>query len=773
MSEDSRLTIKERWFLVAVVLCSLILRLIYLAEVRHNPFFEHPRLDALFHDIWAQGIASGDVIGNKVFFRAPFYPYFLAAFYAVFGHNYVVPRIAQHLLGILSLVVLYLLARRLFGIRTAVAATLLASFNAILIYFEGELLFDSLLVLACLIWLLIIEKCREQHSPRLWLWAGIVYGVICCIRPPFLAIAPLLFGGLAWNSFASGSGREGRRIVFALVLGCLLPILPITIRNYIVGNDLVLIAYQGGVNFFIGNNPEADGHSSMMPGPRGASWENRDETYLVEKELGHPPSPSEESWFWYKKGIQFMVDEPLQYASLLAKKAYLFWNWYEIPNNQNFYSFRKYSALLRLLPIGFWLVGPLGLLGIIMAVRERRNLFPIGFVLSYAAIMILFFVCDRFRLPIVPFLCIFGAYALVSIFDMTRRKEWRRLVTAGVMGTGCVFLVNSSLYDLGSDTRARDLLSVGIVNINTGHYADAVDNFREAAASSTIPPPNLCLNWGVAEWQLGHTPAALEKFTEELRYYPDSYGALNNISSVYLSLGKTDSAMYFGTRAIQQKPYLPKAYLTVALAYQKQHQMEDAATTLEHGLKACGENFSDGVLLLAGIDNALGRSAAAESLYSTILLAGPRSVQPSYEPDLNFVEGDLPGQDATLSRAKAMYGLGHIWAGRRALDSAVFYFHHATLLSPGYADAWADLGVALMQERRFADADSALQQALRIRPDDYLYWYNYGTLMGVQGHLSDARAAFERALSIRADFEPAREKIELIRTLSEGEVRPP
>ena len=97
----------------------------------------------------------------------------------------------------------------------------------------------------------------------------------------------------------------------------------------------------------------------------------------------------------------------------------------------------------------------------------------------------------------------------------------------------------------------------------------------------------------------------------------------------------------------------------------------------------------------------------------------------------------------------------------------------AALLSPGYADAWADLGVALMQERRFSAADSALKQALRIRPDDYLYWYNYGTLMGVQGRLSDARTAFERALSIRSDFEPAREKIELIRKLSKGEVRPP
>ena len=773
IAENGRPTIKERLFLVAVVLLGAILRLIYLLEIRHNPFFEHPRLDALFHDIWAQAIASGDVVGTKVFFRAPLYPYFLGTLYAIFGHNYLIPRIAQHILGIASLVILYLLARRWYGVRTAVVASLLASFYTVFIYFEGELLFDSMLVLACLSWLLIVERCIGTGSFRVWFVTGFVYGLICCIRPPFLAIAPIMFIGLSWRSFRQGTARVSYRIFLALVLGCLLPVLLITIRNYVVGKDVVLIAYQGGVNFFIGNNPEADGHSSMMPGPRGASWENRDETYFVERTIGHPPTPSEESWFWYRRGLQFISGAPLSYASLLMKKAYLFWNWYEIPNNQNFYTFRKYSTLLQMMPIGFWLVGPLGLLGLIITVRERRSLFPVAFVLSYAAIIILFFVCDRFRLPVVPFLCIFGAHALISLFEMARRHEWKRLLAAGALGTGCALFVNSNLYSIETDTGARDLLTLGIVNMNTGHYADAIADFEQAAVNSRIPPPNLCLNWGVAEWELGHPNKASEKFTEELLHYPDSYGALNNLSRLFLSQGKTDSALDYGTRAMHLKPYLPEAYLAVAQAYQRRQEKENAATILEAGVKACGGGFLSGEVMLAGTYNELGRIAEAESLYRQVLALRTRSPQPSYEPDLSFGEDDVTDQDVKMSKAEAMYGLGHVWVGKRNLDSSLTYFRNAVLLEPAYTDAWADLGVALMQLRRYADADSALQRAIRTSPQNYLYWYNYGTLLGLQGRLDEAKGAFERSLSIRPGFEPARQKIELTRKLSEkGGSRP-
>jgi tetratricopeptide (TPR) repeat protein len=770
----THLTSGERWFLIAIFTCAIAFRIVYILEIQNNPFFEHPRLDALFHDKWATTIASGELVGDKVFFRAPAYPYFLGMLYATFGHNYVVPRIVQHVLGALGLLALYFLARRMFGIRTAILASTLALFNPILMYFEGELLFDSLLALMCLVWLVVVERCKERPSFVRWLFVGFVFGIICCIRPLFLVIAPCVFVSLARRYFTpSSTGREGVRVLFTIALGCILPIVPITIRNYTVGHDFVLIAYQGGLNFYIGNNPEADGHSSMMPGPRGASWENRDQTYLVEKALGHPPSPSEESGFWYRKGIQFIVEHPMQYLYLLTKKAYLFWNWYEIPNNQNFYSFREYSTLLKVLPIGFWMVGPMGMLGMAMALQQRRGGLTILFITLYASVTILFFVCDRFRLPIVPLLSMFAGFALNSLFEIAQRKEWKQLLSAGVIGACSALLVNSNLFGIEKNTRARDFLALGIVELNKGNYLDAITNFEQSMEDNNPPRPNLFLNWGVAELGLGHTDRAVAKFTEELLRYPDSYGALNNLSHLYLSLGRMDSAIYFGQLAVRAKPYLPNAYIPVAQAYRNQRDLEKAASVLEQGMRACGETFMSGKLLLAGTYKELGRIDAAEPLYRRVLTQSVNPTQPSYEPDLDFVEGDLAGENKSYLRAEAMYGLGHIWTVRMNLDSSLSYFRKAVVTWPDYADAWADLGVALMQARRYNDADSALNRAISLQPQNHLYWYNYGTLLGRLGRLSEAEKAFERALSIRPDFEPARQKAELSRRLlkREGSLR--
>ncbi len=746
----------ERWFLLGLILSAFMIRLTYLLEIRENPFFTHPRLDALFHDKWAESIAAGDLVGDEVFFRAPAYPYFLGGLYAIFGHNYFVPRIVQHLIGVLSLVVLYFFVRRLCGSAAAVIASALASLYAVLVYFEGELLFDSLLMFSCLVWLLLVERSKEHPTPFNWLAVGVVYGVVCCIRPPFLAIAPFLFALLVWQQLRSGAPRAAAKTFALITLGCTFPILPITIRNYAVGHDLVLIASQGGVNFYIGNNADADGYSSMMPGRLGTSWDNRDATYMVEKALGHPPTSSEVSWFWYKKGLSFVVDEPIQYMQLILKKAYLFWNWYEIPNNQSFYSFTQYSQLLQILPVGFWCAGPIGLLGMVIALRRKHMLFHVAFVMLYSGVTIIFFVCDRFRLPIILPLCMFAGYAMISLYDRMRSKHWGWLARAGCFALCSALFVNSSLYAINKDSGARDFLSLGIVELNKRHYDTAITFFAQAAEHAAIPRPNLYLNWGVAEWERGNTQNAILKFHQELFVYPDSHGALSNLSHIYLGMGRADSAIWYGKRAIEARPYLPKPYIAVAQAYQEHNQLDSAVAVLERGLHSCDRDFLYGKSRLAWIFNFQGKTDSSEKYFKSVLEYHARPEQPSFEPDEDFSASEVMDVDKDALFSGALYGLGQLWVGRHNLDSAAFYFRMATVQRPHYGNAWANLGVALMQTRRYAAADSAFSKAIELQPANHLYWYNYGTLLGMSGRLTQARDAFTKCLSLQPDFEPAR-----------------
>ena len=748
----------EWWFVGGLFVLSLALRLIYLSQIRENPFFEHPRLDALYHDRWAQSIAAGNILGNETFFRAPFYPYLLGTLYALFGHDYFVPRLFQHLLGALSVVLVFLLARRFFDSLTAIVASLLAATYAVLIYFEGELLFESLLAFLCLLWLLCLDRARERSTMTRWLTVGFVYGLICITRPPFLVLIVPLFGYEVWRLIERNGWKTGARLALFLLLGCAVPIAPITIRNLLVGNEFVLIASQGGVNFYIGNNPTADGYSSAMPGPLGASWENRDQTYYVEKEMGRRPTPGEESWFWYRKGIEFIREQPARFAELLVKKVYLFWNGFEIPNNQSFYSFVQYSSLLEALPVDFRIVGPLALLGMVMAWTSGRSRFTILFILMYSAVIALFFVCDRYRVPVIPLLCIFGAHTILALVNLW--KAGKRQVFSTYLAIGVLFavVVNSDIYGVANTQPGGDSFSVGLVAIEKGEYEEAIKAFEQCTAAQTYVP-NLFVGWGVAELMRGNKREAVRRFRQELHYNPRSYAALANLAFVHYSDRTLDSALAYSSRAIAEKPYVPVAYIYKAQSLRLRNGMAAAEKTLRDGLKHCGDDFLYGEYLLAGMHAESGDPGVADSLYRSILQQAAMPRQPRYEPEFSYSQEGMMGESIIRLKAKAHYGLGGLFAARGQLDSSIGQFRVSTLLVPDLADAWADLGVALLQTRRYSSADSALHRALGLDSANYLYWYNYGTLLGITHRFPEAREAFERALRLRPDFAPAQEKL--------------
>ena len=69
---------ERRTLLLAIALLALVVRLIYIWQISHAPFF-HLRLgDAAEYHQWALRIVGGDWRGEGVFYQAPLYPYFLA-----------------------------------------------------------------------------------------------------------------------------------------------------------------------------------------------------------------------------------------------------------------------------------------------------------------------------------------------------------------------------------------------------------------------------------------------------------------------------------------------------------------------------------------------------------------------------------------------------------------------------------------------------------------------------------------------------------------------
>ena len=96
-----------------------------------------------------------------------------------------------------------------------------------------------------------------------------------------------------------------------MTLGCLLPIVPVTIRNQVVGDDLVLISSQAGVNFYIGNNPLSDGRTAIVPGTPGGWWEGYHATIeRAERATGRDLKPSPVSRYYFGEAFALTADPP-------------------------------------------------------------------------------------------------------------------------------------------------------------------------------------------------------------------------------------------------------------------------------------------------------------------------------------------------------------------------------------------------------------------------------------------------------------------------------
>jgi 4-amino-4-deoxy-L-arabinose transferase-like glycosyltransferase len=427
-------------FLAAVLIFStaLALRLSYLVFYAESPLFDAPGMDPGYHVDWAYDIATRSFLGTEVYFRAPLYPYLLSAFFWIFGKSsstFLIIHAVQMVIGAVNCVLLYWLSARIYGLRVGVIAGLIAALCWIFIYFEGEFLFPVLLIFLLLTAFSFLTSAVESRRISRFFAAGLFFGLFSITRPNILAFIPFL---LLWihlldrrDGLRSQSWKGAATVVAAIVL-C---VAPVTFRNYLVSGDLVLISSQGGLNFYMGNNPSSDGARAFIPGEFiGASWESgyREPIEIAEREAGRALTPSEASRFWANKGLAFLRDHPGKAFQLYIRKLRLLLNGSEIPNNRNIHFFAEYSGFLNLpFFIGFWVLAPIGIAGILFTRRDRWWWLLVGFMVVYLGSFVPFFITSRYRTTAIPFLVIMASVFLVGIYEALRGRDWKRLLRRG------------------------------------------------------------------------------------------------------------------------------------------------------------------------------------------------------------------------------------------------------------------------------------------------------------------------------------------------------
>jgi tetratricopeptide (TPR) repeat protein len=583
---------------------SAVIRFIYLFQISKTPFFPPVILDPASYHNWAQSILTDSWIGKEVFYQSPLYSYLLAGFYQVFGNSFAVVRVAQILASAFIPVLVYLISKEHFPRSVSVISGMMAALCSSL-FFKDPLGDKTLLVVfLTTLTMLLIVRAERTGRIRLWFLSGIMVGFTAMGRETILLFAAAVVLFLLIT-------RRWKKAL-PICAGIVLTIAPVTIRNYIVTKDFVLITSQAGQNFYIGNNPEATATykspSFVRPQPK---YERKDFAEWAEKETGKKSRPSEISRFYFRESMRFIRQHPGQELRLLGNKLLLIWNRYEIPDNYHYSFVKLFVPILRFPFITFGVISPLSILGLALSIRRRRK-----YVILYLAIfcyvvgILCFFLVARYRTPVIPLLIPFASYAIVSILRHIRDKRYLLRVIPALIVLAVVTNLPLSALSIRYDF-ATDYHMMGYAYKEQGELRQATKawektlqidrNYRPARfhlekamkelrvielQQGNQNSPEVLLRLGEAHKDAGQLDAALGVLRKACHLAPNNADAHNTLG-LYLAMlfdSLEQSVVYF-EKARDIAPDNPEIRGNLGSAYYKLGRTREAFREWEKALE--------------------------------------------------------------------------------------------------------------------------------------------------------------------------------------------
>ncbi|HEX8680394.1 MAG TPA: hypothetical protein VF683_10565, partial [Chthoniobacterales bacterium] len=299
----------------------LLVRLVVLLRFSGSAFLLPAQGDMHFYNDWALRILRGELTDYKAFYGLPLYPFLLAGLYKLAGYTPFIPGFVQCCADSGTAAVLFKLAVALFGQAAGEAQS--SGFWAGMRRHRGECIgfiaaagwcfyvptqaYSVILMPTALavfvFWLVVAQIVERAQMPRagVILALGVLIGFAAMGIATTLFLVPLLAGALfiKWSDRTQAASLRATMLACLLLLGVGLGTLPCWAHNYFVARDPVLLSAHSGVNFWIGNNPQANGYPSMPPGLHaGQEAMLQDSIRVAERDAGHPLKRAEVSRYW-------------------------------------------------------------------------------------------------------------------------------------------------------------------------------------------------------------------------------------------------------------------------------------------------------------------------------------------------------------------------------------------------------------------------------------------------------------------------------------------
>lgn len=507
---------------------ALTARFIFLSQFEKNPFFsiDLKGVDPSLYHEWAQELAKGYWPGSKLLYGHPFYPYLVSFLYKYWAQDPYSVVVIQFLLGSASCVLLYFIAKYIFSSEVGVISSLIAALYGPFLFYEGFLVPNALSIFLNLGAFIMLLNVFEFSNVRRTFLAGLLLG---CSLAANSGIAPFVFLAVIW--LRRKRPLFGHLILF--IVGITLPVFFLSLKHFAVEGHFDSFAAHGGINFYIGNGPGAQG---MFKPPLGfiptAEGLSEDSAKYAEQAAGRRLIAREVSEFWYKQAFIYIKNHPFLWVKLLFKKFVLFWNGLELGDVADYYFVRSTSGALKFM-LTFGIIAPLGILGMILARKDFGKAFLLySGVASFLISCVLFFVNSRYRLSALPFLIIFAGFSVHRICKISVVRDFKRLrIYAAALA---LFFAFSNARVTAADA-ITPLYNLSVIYIAKGRYDEAIE-ISEKLLKKKYDLSAVHFNLGVCYGEKEMLDRAIFEFQETLRFNPNNRDSHFNLGIIYLEM---------------------------------------------------------------------------------------------------------------------------------------------------------------------------------------------------------------------------------------------